>query len=128
MRIGTRAVVTSRHTYNMVDLPIVVAGKTGTAEFGTPDKRGVLPYHEWFVGYTPADAFGGSVAGTDSKLAVVAFIYGADSWGDVATEVVKYYFWEHYRLRGKPLSQSLPGHINTWATKRTNFYGSANNH
>jgi penicillin-binding protein 2 len=36
MRLATRAVVTSRHTYNLVDLPIKVAGKTGTAEFGVP--------------------------------------------------------------------------------------------
>ena len=128
MRAGTRAVVTSRHTYNMVDLPIKVAGKTGTAEYGTKDRYGRLPYHEWFVGYTPADAFNGNFAGTDSQLAVVAFSYGADTWGDISTEIVKYYLWLHYNLRGRPTTQSLPGHINTWAFKRTNFYGSANNH
>jgi penicillin-binding protein 2 len=128
MRAGTRAVITSRHTYNMVELPIMVAGKTGTAEYGTPDKYGRLPYHEWFVGYTPADAFHGNFAGTDSQLAVVAFAYGADTWGDISTEIVKYYLWLHYNLKGRPTTQSLPGHINTWAFKRTNFYGTANNH
>jgi penicillin-binding protein 2 len=128
IRLGTRAVVTSRHTYNMVDLPIMVAGKTGTAEYGTPDRRGRLPYHEWFVGYTPADARNGNFSSTDSQVAVVAFLYGADSWGDVSTEIVKYYLWLHYGLRGSPLTQSLPGHINTWATRITNFYGTANNH
>jgi hypothetical protein len=61
-------------------------------------------------------------------VAVVAFLYGADSWGDVSTEIVKYYLWLHYGLRGSPLTQSLPGHINTWATRITNFYGTANNH
>ena len=55
MRVAMRQVVTSRHTYNLVDLPITVAGKTGTAEFGVPDRYGRLPYHEWFVGYVPAD-------------------------------------------------------------------------
>jgi penicillin-binding protein 2 len=129
IRQGTRAVITSRHTYNMVDLPIMVAGKTGTAEFGTPDTKGRLPYHEWFVGYTPANATSGSFNGTDSQLAVVAFLYGADSWGDMSTEIVKYFLWEYYGLKGSPLNQRLPGHVNLWAYKITNFYaGTANNH
>ncbi len=128
MRQATREVVLIRHTYDMVDLPIMVAGKTGTAEFGTAVK-GQLPYHEWFVGYTPGNATTGSFDGTDSQLAVVAFLYGADSWGDVATEIVKYYLWEHYGLKGSPLNQSLPGHVNLWASKITNNYNvTANNH
>ena len=40
MREAARSVVTLRHTYNLVDLPIVVAGKSGTAEFGTRDSQG----------------------------------------------------------------------------------------
>ena len=128
MRAGTRAVITSRHTYNMVELPIMVAGKTGTAEFGTPDRLGRLPYHEWFVGYTPADAFHGNFAGTDSQLAVVAFLYGAGTLGDVSTEIVKYYLWLHYNLRGNPFNKRVPGHINTGLSRRTNFAGTANNH
>jgi penicillin-binding protein 2 len=130
MRLATRAVVTSRHTYNLVDMPIMVAGKTGTAEFGVMDRYGRLPYHEWFVGYVPADPYHGSVAGTDSNLAVVAFTYGADTWGDVSTEIVKYYLMLHYGLSGakRPTSGFVPYHINTWAFKRTNFFGSANNH
>ena len=128
MRLATRAVVTSRHTYNLVELPIQVAGKTGTAEFGTADRYGRLPYHEWFVGYTPGDAFNGNFYGTDSQLAVLAFTYGADTWGDISTEIVKYYLWTHYNLKGKPTTQSLAGHVNLWAFKRTNFFGTANNH
>jgi penicillin-binding protein 2 len=128
MRLGTRAVITSRHTYTMVDLPIKVAGKTGTAEFGNPDKYGRLPYHEWFVGYTPADAYNGSVTGTDSQLAVLAFVYKADTWGDVSTEIVKYYMWLHYHLKGSPFNYNNPGYIPNWVAKTTNFYGSANNH
>ena len=42
-----------RHTYNLVDLPIKVAGKSGTAEFGTRDSKGRLPFHSWFVGFVP---------------------------------------------------------------------------
>lgn len=128
MRLATRAVITSRHTYNMVELPFKVAGKTGTSEFGVKDKNGVLPYHEWFVGYTPGDPYNGNFTTTDSKLAVVAFVYGADTWGDVATEIVKYYMMLHYGLTGNPTATSTPGHINMWAFKTTNFYGTANNH
>ena len=42
-----------RHTYNLVDLPIVVAGKSGTAEFGLRDSKGRLPFHSWFVAFVP---------------------------------------------------------------------------
>ena len=55
MRAAARSVLTLRHTYNLVDLPIVVAGKSGTAEFGTRDRQGRLPFHSWFVGFTPKD-------------------------------------------------------------------------
>ncbi len=122
MREATRTVVLSRHTYNLVDMPIKVAGKTGTAEFGVRDKNGNLPYSEWFVGYTPKDAFNGDFSQPDSQLAVVAFIYGANSLGNVATEVVKYFMMEYYGLTRYPLSQVLPYRINTWAARRTNYY------
>jgi penicillin-binding protein 2 len=128
MRLATRAVVTSRHTYNLVDLPIMVAGKTGTAEFGTRDRLGRLPYHEWFVGYTPGDPVNGDFTGTDSKLAVVTFVYGANTWGDISTEIVKYYLWLHYKLAGSPTNSRNPGSINMWAFKVTNFAGTTNNH
>jgi penicillin-binding protein 2 len=122
MREATRAVVTSRHTYNLVDLPVEVAGKTGTAEFGVKDKNGKLPYSEWFVGYTPGDPYNGDFSKPDSQLAVVAFVYGANSLGNVATEIVKYYMMEHYGITRYPLSQVLPYRINTWAARRTNYY------
>ena len=126
MRLATRAVVTTRHTYNLVDLPIKVAGKTGTAEFGVIDKYGRLPYHEWFVGYVPGDPYNGDFTKPDSQLAVVAFIYGADTYGNVATEVVKYYLMMHFGLKGDPFNSHTPGYIQTWTQKVTNFYGSPN--
>jgi len=126
MRLATRAVVTTRHTYNLVDLPIKVAGKTGTAEFGVNDKYGRLPYHEWFVGYVPGDPYNGDFSKPDSQLAVMAFIYGADTWGNVATEVVKYYLMMHFGLKGDPFNIRTPGYIQTWTQKVTNFYGSPN--
>ena len=129
MRVATRAVVTSRHTYGLVDLPIAVAGKTGTAEFGVPDKRGRLPYHEWFVGYTPANPYVDDFTQPDSQLAVLAFLYGANTWGNVSTEIVKLYMMLHYKLIKRQLyafSRRTPGYIPTWVYRTTNFYGNAN--
>jgi penicillin-binding protein 2 len=100
MRLAAREVVTSRHTFNLVDLPLVVAGKTGTAEFGTRDAQGRLPFHSWFVAFVPnftADK-PGDPAKTDSQLAIVAFAYNSNTKGDAATEIVKYFLQEHYNL------------------------------
>jgi penicillin-binding protein 2 len=119
MREAARQVVTSRHTYNLVDLPIVVAGKTGTAEFGLRDKNGVLPYHNWFVGFTPKNAWTkdnptGDVSKPDSQLAFAVFIYDAGTLGNSATEVAKYYLQLHY---GITKDYRLPQLL-----QRTNFY------
>jgi penicillin-binding protein 2 len=107
MREAARAVVTIRHTYNLVDLPIVVAGKSGTAEFGTRDSKGRLPFHSWFVGFTPknetkkaSDPQGlRAIARGDSELVVLAFAYDSRTKGNVATEIVKYYFQLHYGIK-----------------------------
>jgi len=112
MRIAARAVVTSRHTYNLVELPLVVAGKTGTAEFGTKDSQGRLPFHNWFVGFVPAH---GDVSKHDSKLAVLAFAYDSNTVGNVATEMVKYYLQLHYHLHVDKRRPDL--------LRKGNFYG-----
>ncbi len=96
MREAARKVVTSRMTYNLVDLPLVVAGKTGTAEFGLPDKNGHLPFHHWFVGFVPKN---GDVSKPDSQLAVVGFIYNVPALGNPATEMVKYFLQLHYGIK-----------------------------
>lgn len=106
MRRAARTVVTSRHTYNLVDLPIVVAGKTGTAEYGLRDAHGHLPFHSWFVAFVPRDPWKRAddpdgmraVSRTDAELAVVAFAYDAQTLGNVATEIVKYYLQLHYGI------------------------------
>ena len=119
MRKAARRVVTSRHTYNLVDLPIVVAGKTGTAEFGVRDKNGVLPYSHWFAGFVPKNAWvkdnpTGDVSKPDSQLAFAVFTYDSRTLGNVATEVAKYYLQLHYKIdQDYRLPQLL---------KRTNFY------
>ncbi len=116
MRNAARSTVTLRHTYNLVDLPIKVAGKSGTAEFGTRDRRGRLPFHSWFVGFVPKDAKSGSFDGTDSPLVVLAFAYDSGTKGNVATEIVKYFLQLHYGIKK---DYRLPDLL-----KRGNFYQS----
>jgi penicillin-binding protein 2 len=98
MRNAARAVVELRHTYNLVELPIRVAGKSGTAEFGTRDREGRLPFHSWFVGFVPKDPENGSFTEPDSELVVLAFAYDSRTKGNVATEIVKYYLQQHYGI------------------------------
>jgi penicillin-binding protein 2 len=96
MRIAARQVVTSRHTYNLTDEPFVIAGKTGTAEFGLRDAQGRLPFHNWFVGFLPLH---GDVSKPDSQLAVVGFNEDANTVGNSATEMVKYFLQLHLNLK-----------------------------
>jgi penicillin-binding protein 2 len=99
MRNAARETVTLRHTYNLVDLPIKIAGKSGTAEFGTPDAQGRLPYSSFFVGFTPKDPVNGSFDKADSKLVVMAFAHDSRTKGNAATEIVKYFFQLHYGIK-----------------------------
>lgn len=99
MREAARAVVTIRSTYNLVDMPIKVAGKTGTAEFGLRDAQGRLPFHNWFVGFVPGDPYKGDFSKGDSQLAVLAFAYDSNTIGNVATEIVKYYLQLHFGIK-----------------------------
>ena len=117
MRLAAREVVTSRHTSNLVDLPLVVAGKTGTAEFGVRDAEGRLPFHSWFVAFVPkfSEDQPGDPAQTDSELAIVAFAYGANTKANAATEMVKYFLQEHFDL-GVDLTRPA-------LLERGNFYG-----
>jgi penicillin-binding protein 2 len=116
MRNAARSVVTLRHTYNLVELPIKVAGKSGTAEFGTRDSKGRLPFHSWFVGFVPKDPRHGSFDNTDSELVVLAFAYDSRTKGNVATEIVKYYLQLHFGIKK---DYRLPNLL-----KRGNFYQS----
>jgi penicillin-binding protein 2 len=98
MRDAAREVVTSRHTFNLVDLPLAVAGKTGTAEFGLRDSKGRLPYHTWFAAFVPKDTQMWDGSKTDSELSVLAFAYDANTKGNAAVEIVKYFLQDHYDL------------------------------
>jgi penicillin-binding protein 2 len=107
MREAARNVVLVRHTYNLVDLPIVVAGKSGTAEFGLRDKKGRLPFHSWFVAFVPKnptktadDPTGMKAVGReDASLLVLAFAYDSRTKGNVGTEIVKYYLQLHFGIK-----------------------------
>jgi penicillin-binding protein 2 len=122
MRLASRRVVNIGHTYNLRDLPIIVAGKSGTAEFGLRDKQGRLPYHSWFAAFVPKEprpAAGDpkgtrAVARTDSELAVLAFAYDSRTKGNVATEIVKYFIQIHYKVKRDLRNFDL--------LKRGNFY------
>jgi len=124
MRAASRRVVTIRHTYNLVDLPIVVAGKSGTAEFGIRDKQGRLPFSNWFVAFVPKQARKSAsdpegmqaVKREDSDLVVLAYADDSRTKGNVATEIVKYFLQLHYGLK-TDLRQR-------WVLQRDNFYDS----
>jgi len=64
LRSMSREVVTSGTATALADLPGAVAGKTGTAEFGTGDPP---PAHAWFVGYRGDLAFAVFVEGGQSS-------------------------------------------------------------
>ena len=116
MRNAARNTVVVRHTYNLVDMPIKVAGKSGTAEFGTRDSKGRLPYHSWFVGFVPKDAKHGSFNSTSAQIVVLALAYDSRTKGNVATEIVKYFYQLHFGIKK---DYRLPDLL-----KRGNFYQS----
>jgi penicillin-binding protein 2 len=106
MREAARSVILFWRSYDIFNLPIIVAGKSGTAEFGKRDAQGRLPYHSWFVGFVPknpwptaADPDGfKAVARTDSNLAILAFAHDSRTVGNAATEIAKYYLQLRYGL------------------------------
>jgi len=57
---------------------------------------------------------------------VIAFVYGANTRGNVATEIVKYYMWQHFNLPSRALFSNPNlgyGGIDTYSLKRGLFYG-----
>lgn len=123
MRRAARNMVVIGHTWNLIDLPIVISGKTGTAQFGTPDRRGVLPFHSWGAFFVPKDPWDKpsdpngwkAATRTDSELAVVVFAYNSGTRGNAATEIAKYYFQLHFNIKK---DYRLPQLL-----KRGNWYG-----
>ena len=116
MRLAARNTVLLRHTYNLVDMPVKVAGKSGTAEFGLRDSKGRLPYHSWFVGFVPKDPYKADFTKTDSQLVFLAFAYDSQTLGNAGTEIAKAFLQYHFKIKHNYLLPQL--------LTKTNFYGS----
>lgn len=116
MRLAGRATVTLRHTYNLVDMPVKVAGKSGTAEFGVRDSKGRLPYHSWFVGFVPRNPYKADFTKTDSQLVFLAFAYDSRTKGNAGTEIAKAFLQLHFHIKKDYLNHDL--------LKKGNFYQS----
>jgi penicillin-binding protein 2 len=88
VREGMRAAVTHGTAMSANLGGVVVAGKTGTAEFpGQRDWEGNLPTHAWFTAFAPYD---------DPEIALVVFVEGGGEGSLVsvpmAAEILSYYF------------------------------------
>ncbi len=94
---GMRQTVTQGTAQMMQSVPVEVAGKTGTAQFGTQDK-----VHSWFVGYAPYD---------DPELVILILTQGqsgeiSSSTMPVARDVLQWYFGS--RDKDSPLLTDQP--------------------
>ncbi|HYO42625.1 MAG TPA: penicillin-binding protein 2 [Candidatus Limnocylindrales bacterium] len=116
MRLAGRSTVTLRHTYNLVDMPVKVAGKSGTAEFGTRDAKGRLPFHSWFVGFVPKNPYKADFSKPDSELVFLAFAYDSRTKGNAGTEIAKAFLQLHFHIKKDYLNRDL--------LRRGNFYQS----
>ena len=124
MRHAARTVLVIHHTWNLIDVPLVIAGKTGTAEFGTAGPGGVLPYHNWFVSFVARDPYPKkgdpngykAIEGTGSQLAVLVFSYNAGTLGNTATETVKYFYQLHFHIK--------KDYRNFWLMKKSSYRAS----
>ncbi len=93
---GLNAVIDWGTAQGAIDVPgVVVAGKTGTAEFCDRypqclDRDGrVKTSHAWFVAYAPSE---------NPEIAAVAFVYGGGEGSLVAAPVVNTILRHHFRL------------------------------
>ncbi len=84
---GMRQAVTSGTASLLNDLPVTVAGKTGTAQFGADNKT-----HAWFVSYAPYE---------NPEIAIAVLVEGGgeghSSAVPVTKEVYKWYFGERQK-------------------------------
>lgn len=82
VRNGLRQAVTNGSARSLSSLPIAVAGKTGTAQFGKEDKT-----HAWFTCFAPLDA---------PEIVITVIIEeggeGSDTALPVAKEILNWYF------------------------------------
>ncbi|PIR43104.1 penicillin-binding protein 2 [candidate division WWE3 bacterium CG10_big_fil_rev_8_21_14_0_10_32_10] len=83
----TKAVQSGGTAYPLFNYPITVAGKTGTAEFGSLKEDGTLPTHAWFTAFAPIDK---------PEISITVFIEngggGSDNAAPVVKDILDYYF------------------------------------
>jgi penicillin-binding protein 2 len=113
MRRAARLVVANTlMTRNLGQIPLNLAGKTGTAEYGVRDKQGRLPYHNWISGFVaPTDNW----SKTDADFAYVVFMHGSNTAANAAIEVLKRYLQLQYDLKR---DYRIPGSMSIG-----NYYG-----
>jgi len=75
VREGMRQTVTAGTAQSLKNLPVAVAGKTGTAQFGSENKT-----HAWFISFAPYD---------DPKIALVVLVEGESEGNSGAVPVTK---------------------------------------
>jgi len=86
IREGMRQVVTEGTAQSLKDLPVDIAGKTGTAQFGSNNQT-----HGWFISFAPYN---------NPQIAMVVLVEGGgeghSSALPVTKEVYEWYFKEKY--------------------------------
>lgn len=88
VREGMRQTVTEGTAQPLNDLPVAVAGKTGTAQFGSADKT-----HGWFVSFAPYEA---------PELALIVLVEGQGEEGYNAVPVTKEVYQWYFSRSDKP--------------------------
>ncbi|HUF53655.1 MAG TPA: penicillin-binding protein 2 [Dehalococcoidia bacterium] len=101
LRAGMRQSVTSGVARNSAVNGVSVAGKTGTAEYGTIRPDGTYQTHGWFGGFAPAE---------DPQIAVIVFTEDGTGSNDASPVAAR--IFDHYFNGGGPVydpSTPLPG-------------------
>ena len=113
IREAARTVVTIGHAY-MPGLKLPIAGKTGTAEFGSATGkdsagRNLLGFHNWFVSFMPKQD------NTDptAEIAMVIFTFNSsksvcDSCINPAVTMTQKVYESYFGVDGTPKAQATP--------------------
>ena len=89
-----------RHTYNLVDLPIMVAGKSGRPSSGRATARAACRSTRGSSASCPKDPRARLVRRRPTRSSSsLAFAYDSRTKGNAATEIVKYYLQLHFGIK-----------------------------
>ncbi|MDP1845583.1 MAG: penicillin-binding protein 2 [Candidatus Moranbacteria bacterium] len=87
VREGMRQAIISGTAQTLKDLPVAVAGKTGTAQFGSENKT-----HGWFVSFAPYD---------NPQIALAVLVEGGGEGHSTAVPVAKDVYQWYFEERNK---------------------------